>query len=313
MQTFVFKYPLVLLNLLWLPLWLWISLKYWHSSKHVLYSSLSFFKGSNKNPRIFPLCCRTLTLTCLIIALARPQGVITHTHNSSGIDILLAIDLSSSMRIPDFAINQVQQTSRIEAAKSVVANFIKKRKHDRIGLVAFARYPYLVSPLTLNHSWLLKNLDRLNAGLIEDGTAIGSAVIMGINRLKDLKAKTRLIILLTDGINNYGDITPTLASEVARNFKTKIYTIMVGNDQFFPVDERTLVQMAETTGGNFYKASDMHTLKGIYKEIDLLEKTKVKIKGFCEYIEFFPLCLYLGCLFLLLEFYLVTGRYRILS
>ncbi len=313
MQTFAFKYPAVLLNFLWIPLWLWLSLKVWHSHSYIFHSSLDFFKTKSVNPRKVPLCCRLFALICLILALARPQGIITHTQCSSGIDIILAIDLSSSMQIPDMAINQMQQTTRLDAAKAVVASFIAKRKYDRIGLIAFARYPYLVSPLTLNHPWLLKNLSRLNAGLLEDGTAIGSAITMGINRLKDLKAKTRLIILLTDGINNYGDVTPALAAEIARNFKTKIYTIMVGNDQFFPVDEKTLVQMAETTGGNFYRAADIHTLKGIYKEIDLLEKSKVKIKGFQEYTEIFPLCLYLCFSFLLLEFYFITGRYRILS
>ncbi|MGX8717376.1 MAG: VWA domain-containing protein, partial [bacterium] len=226
---------------------------------------------------------------------------------------LLALDLSSSMQIPDFSINQLQRTSRIQAAKAVLDEFIRKRSHDRIGLVAFARYPYLVSPLTLNHPWLLKNLERLNAGMVEDGTAIGSAIAMCVNRLKNLKAKTRLIILLTDGVNNFGDVSPMLAAETAETFKTKIYTIMVGNDQIFPVDEQTLVRMAEKTGGRFYKAYDIHSLKQVYQEIDQLEKTDAKVNTYNEYAEFFPIFLCLAFFFLLCEFLLKHYRYRILS
>ena len=149
--------------------------------------------------------------------------------------------------------------------------------------------------------------------MVEDGTAIGSAVAMCVNRLKNLKAKTRLIILLTDGVNNFGDISPMLAAETAETFKTKIYTIMVGNDQIFPVDEQVLVQMAEKTGGRFYKAYDIHSLKQVYQEIDQLEKTKVKMSGYNEYTEFFPLLLCLAFSFLLCEFLLKLYRYRVLS
>lgn len=313
MQSFTFKYPWILLNLLWVPLWLWLSLKVWHTRKFIFNSSIANLKPSHLHPRLIPNGFRALGLAFLVIALARPQGVISHTHNKSGIDLILALDLSSSMQIPDFSVSQMQRVSRIQAAKAVMAEFIEKRKYDRIGLVSFARYPYLVSPLTLNHPWLLKNLERLNAGLIEDGTAIGSAVTMSVNRLKDLKSKTRLIILLTDGVNNYGDVSPLLAAEVANNFQTKIYTIMVGNDQIFPVDEQTLVQMAEKTGGRFYRAYDVHTLQKVYEEIDTLEKTKVELQGYYEYIEFFPFFLIACALLLLVEFFLKNYRYRILS
>ena len=167
--------------------------------------------------------------------------------------------------------------------------------------------------MTLNHAWLLKNLDRLNAGLIEDGTAIGSAITMSINRLKDLKAKTRLIILLTDGVNNYGNVAPLLAADIAKSFQTKIYTIMVGNDQVFPVDEQTLVQMAEKTGGLFYRAYDVHSLKAIYKEINQLEKSKIVLEGFKTYNEFFPWFLLLALIFLSTEYFLKLTRYKVLS
>ena len=313
MSHFAFKYPLILLNLLWVPLWLWVCFKRWHNHKFVPVSSLRNFPFGSACPHRIPQIFRTLALASLIVALARPQGITSHFQNKSGVDILLALDLSSSMQIPDFSINQLQRTSRIQAAKAVLDEFIRKRSHDRIGLVAFARYPYLVSPLTLNHPWLLTNLERLNAGMVEDGTAIGSAIAMCVNRLKNLKAKTRLIILLTDGVNNFGDVSPMLAAETAETFKTKIYTIMVGNDQIFPVDEQTLVRMAEKTGGRFYKAYDIHSLKQVYREIDQLEKTDVKMDGYNEYAEFFPIFLCLAFFLLLCEFVLKHYRYRILS
>lgn len=314
MQSFVFSHPWVLFNLLWVPLWLWYSMGVWHAKSFIPHGSVHIFSGTSAHPHRVPLLLRACTLTCLIGALARPQMIIEHVNSSSsGIDMILALDLSTSMLIPDFSINQLRRTTRIDAAKEVLKGFIYKRKHDRIGLVSFARYPYLVSPLTLNHNWLLKNLERLNAGIIEDGTAIGSAITMSVNRLKDLTAKTRLIIILTDGVNNFGDVSPLLAAEVAQGFQIKIYTIMVGNDQVFPVDEQTLVQMAEKTGGLFYRAYDYQTLQGIYKEIDQLEKSSVTLEGFKTYTEFFPWLLALAGLFLALEFFLKNYRYRILS
>lgn len=313
MTHFSFRHPLILLNLLWLPFWLFFCLKVWHSPRFIRCASIDQLGHKSAHPHRIPMIFRTLALAMLILALARPQGIVSHTKNKSGVDILLALDLSSSMKIPDFSVNQLQRVSRINAAKAVLEEFIQKRENDRIGLVAFARYPYLVSPLTINHSWLLKNLKRLDAGLVEDGTAIGSAIAMCVNRLKALEAKTRLIILLTDGINNYGDVSPMLAAEAAKTFQTKIYTIMVGNDQFFPVDEQTLVQMAEKTGGRFYKAYDIHTLQQIYHEIDTLEKTDIEMNIFKEYTEFFPILLICAVIFLFCEFLLKQYRYRILS
>ena len=314
MQTFEFSHPWILLSLLILPFGLWIATKLGSPCHSIHYSALHLFQSKTHNPHFIPFIFRFLGLTCLILALARPRGVIEHKHSqSNGIDMILALDLSSSMQIPDFAVNQMQRVSRIHAAKAVLSEFIQQREQDRIGLVAFARYPYLVSPLTLNHAWLLKNLDRLNAGLIEDGTAIGSAITMSINRLKDLKAKTRLIILLTDGVNNYGNVAPLLAADIAKSFQTKIYTIMVGNDQVFPVDEQTLIQMAEKTGGLFYRAYDVHSLQAIYKEINQLEKSKVVLEGFKTYNEIFPWFLLLALIFLSTEYFLKLTRYKVLS
>ena len=206
-----------------------------------------------------------------------------------------------------------RRATGIEAAKGVLEDFIQQRPDDRIGLVSFARYPYLVSPLTLNHEWLLQNLQRLDAGLIEDGTAIGSAVTMCLNRLKELSAKTRLIVLLTDGVNNFGDVTPTLAATIANSFQTKIYAIMIGNDQVFPADEQTLARMAESTGGQFYRAYDLKSLQSVYQQIDTLEKTQVKQEGSKSYGELFFYALWAATALLLLEYFLKTHRYRILA
>lgn len=309
---FAFRYPWMLLNLLWLPLWFWIAMRVWQAKRFLMHSSIQPFQGLQTQPQKIPLLLRMGTLACIIFALARPQSVyeITH-HDSNGVDMMLALDLSTSMLIPDFTSGMGQRTTRIEAAKGVLKDFIQQRQEDRIGLVSFARYPYLVSPLTLNHEWLLQNLKRLNAGLIEDGTAIGSAVTMCLNRLKELSAKTRLIILLTDGVNNFGDVTPTLAANIAKSFQTKIYAIMIGNDQVFPTDEQTLAQMAETTGGRFYRAYDLKSLQSVYQEIDTLEKTKVKQEGSKSYGELFFYCLYAATALLLLEQFLKTHRYRI--
>lgn len=315
-EMFTFKHPWVLLNLLWVPLWFIFVLKRHRVDEALVFTSSRLVFKKNRpgsDPLWMPLLLRVLGVACLIMALARPCKVVQHSNvKSSGVDMLLALDLSSSMLVRDFSLNQFERTSRMEAAKYVLANFIKKRQQDRIGLVAFARYPYLVSPLTLNHAWLLKNLDRLQAGLIEDGTAIGSAVTTCVNRLKDLDGQSRVIVLLTDGVNNYGAVAPLMAAEVAENFQTKIYTVMAGNDQFFPVDEETLKQMAEKTGGRFYRAYDLSTLKGIYDEIDRLEKRSVDLEGNLSYEEFFAVLLIFALILFLLERFLAQTIFRVL-
>lgn len=312
--SFSFHYPWVLLGLLLLPLWYMVAFRVWRAKRFIVHSSVQPFQKLKAQPQRIPLLLRTLALASIITALARPQSVYeVINNNSNGVDMMLALDLSSSMLIPDFTDAMRRRTTRIEAAKNVLKDFIQQRDSDRIGLVSFARYPYLVSPLTLNHEWLLQNLKRLNAGSIEDGTAIGSAVTMCLNRLKELTAKTRLIILLTDGVNNFGDVTPTLAATIAKSFQTKIYAIMIGNDQVFPTDEQTMVSMAESTGGRFYRAYDMKNLQGVYKEIDQLEKTEVETESTKTYGELFLYCLYVAAALLSLEFFLKTRRYRIVA
>lgn len=274
---------------------------------------------------------RLLALSLIIIGLARPQeGEGFSEEQASGIDIVLAVDVSGSMLALDFTQTNEKLITRLDAAKDVILEFVKKRPSDRIGLVAFSRYPYLVSPLTLNHGWLEKNIERLQTGIGEDGTAIGSAIGMSVNRLRDLPSKSRVIILLTDGANNSGKISPIAASEAAASFDTKIYTIAAGiggivpvprtnsegqiihnawgqpliDRAHIPIDEETLQEMANITGGKFYRARDIEELSGIYDEINALEKTEVKLKQYASYKELFKWFVLAALLLILLEFFL---------
>lgn len=282
------------------------------------------------------LMLRLFALSLFIIALARPQFGKSISHvEASGIDIVLALDLSSSMLALDLATND-NLITRIDVSKAVLKDFIKDRPNDRIGLVAFARGPYLVSPLTLNHDWLLMNLDRLKVGLIEDGTAIGDAIAMSVNRLKDLPSKSRVVILLTDGANTAGQLSPLNAAEAAAAFNTKVYTVAAGKGgvvpafymntnkeivknrfgnpdiQSFnaPVDEKTLIEIAEITGAKSYHATNLNELKNIYKEINRLETTNVNLKTYSNYKEAFMLPLIIGLFTIGIERLLANTRFR---
>lgn len=274
---------------------------------------------------------RTLALSLLIIALARPRLGHGETEiEASGIDIVLAVDISGSMQAMDFKILG-KRYNRLEVVKRVIRDFIEKRETDRIALIAFAGEPYLVSPLTLNHDWLTKNLERLEIGLIEeDGTAIGSALIMSANRLKDLQAKSKVVVLLTDGVNNSGSIQPVTAAEAAAALKVKVYTIAAGTKGKAPfpvqdylgrtryrnvetdVDEPTLKEIARLTNGEFFRATDTEELEDIYNQIDELEKTEIQLKNFTYYDELFIYPLLIGLFFLLLEYLLGNTRLKTL-
>lgn len=254
---------------------------------------------------------KIFTITCIIFALARPQfGETTTEINASGIDILLAVDVSSSMEAMDFRL-QGQPVNRLEVVKDVVARFIEERPNDRIGLLAFAARPYLISPLTLDHDWLNKRLDSLSIGMIKDGTAIGSAIGSSVNRLHDQKAKSRIVILLTDGVNNSGKIPPLIATDVAKTLKIKVYTIGVGTRGTAPIpivqngrkrivrakvdiDEQTLKEVAEKTGALYFRATDTRSLEKIYEEINTMETTTRSIKKFENYRELFSYCIFLA-------------------
>jgi len=262
---------------------------------------------------------RLLAVVLLILALARPQTPVADSKiQSEGIDIVLAIDCSTSMLAEDFKLGG-QRQSRIEVVKNVVKDFIMGRKNDRIAIVAFASRAYTVCPLTLDYGWLLDNLDRVKTGLVEDGTAIGSGIATSLNRLRDVKAKSKVVILLTDGRNNTGKISPLTAAEAAKALKIKIYTIgagskgpvpypvkdFFGNTVYQPIevdiDEDTLIKIADMTGAKYFRATDTESLRKIYKEIDALEKTVIEEKGYLEYNELFGIFLIMSLSALVLE------------
>ena len=254
------------------------------------------------------LSCKILALALLIIALARPQiGRSTTEIEASGIDIILGVDVSGSMKAMDFSVDN-RPVNRLAAVKSVVGRFVRERPNDRIGLLAFAATPYLVSPLTLDHDWLERRLEDLQIGMIEDGTAIGSAIGSGVSRLKDEQSKSKIVILLTDGMNTAGKVPPLLAAEAAAALDVKVYTIGAGTRGVAPmpvddpfgrqvmrrvrvdIDEATLKQIADTTGGRYFRATDTSSLERIYLEIDQMETTTRTIKQFEHYRELFSTC-----------------------
>lgn len=247
-----------------------------------------------------------LAMALMITALARPQlGRAGKPVEASGIDMVLALDCSGSMEALDFKLDG-QPANRIDIVKSVVSKFIEARTNDRMGMVGFAGAPYLVSPLTLDHDWLQRNLDRVKIGSVEDGTAIGSALAASVNRLRDQTGKSKVVILLTDGQNNAGKVLPETAAQAAKALGVKVYTIGVGvrgeapmpvTDAFgnrrlvrmkVDVDEDTLKKVAEGTGGSFFRATDTESLQKIYAEIDRMEKTTYSFTQFESTNELFP-------------------------
>ncbi len=240
-----------------------------------------------------------LAAALMIVGLARPQRAHSRTEvTANGIDIVLGLDVSGSMQALDFLVDN-RRVNRNEVVKSVVSKFIEERPSDRIGLIAFAAAPYLVSPLTLDHDWLQQNLERVSTAVAaDDGTAIGSGIAAGVNRLRTTAAKSKVMILLTDGMNNTGKISPVAAAEAAKALGVKIYTIGVGVRGMAPipvrdeagrlhlimdkvdVDEKTLETVASVTGGTFYRATDTDSLQKIYEQINRLEKTAQSVQKF---------------------------------
>lgn len=269
---------------------------------------------------------KLLAVTSLIVALARPQlGNTTTEIEASGIDILLAVDVSGSMEAMDFKLKG-RPANRLEAVKAVVDRFIEERPNDRIGLVAFSGRPYLISPLTLDHDWLRKRLEALSIGMIEDGTAIGSAITSGVKRLNDQQSKSRIMILLTDGMNNKGKIPPLVAAEAAKALGIKVYTIGAGTRGSAPtpvtdafgrkrlikakvdIDEKTLTKVAELTGARYFRATDTTSLENIYGEINKMETTTRSIKQFEHYRELFGIFIGLAFFFLFADLFFNRKR-----
>jgi Ca-activated chloride channel family protein len=269
-----------------------------------------------------------LSAALMILGMARPQLAHGRTQvSASGIDIMLDLDVSGSMQALDFKLGG-QRVNRIDVVRSVVANFIGERPDDRIGLLSFAGAPYLVSPLTLDHGWLQQNLERVSVGGADDGTAIGSAIAASVNRLRDSTAKSKIVILLTDGMNNAGKLSPIAAAEAAKALGVKIYTIAVGVRGEAPVpvkdalgntrlvmakvdvDEKTLQSVAALTGGGFYRATDTDSLQRIYSEINRLEKTTRVAQHFEHVQELYGWALFPAVALLGLGFGLDNTRFR---
>jgi len=313
-----FAYPWVLFFLILIPMML---LWYWFRGKRkepsINYSSLKIFSSIPPNIRErlrhLPFILRCIALGLLIVALARPQSFSSGENiYSEGIDIAMVLDISGSMLAEDFKPN------RLEAAKNVIDEFIQGRSSDRIGLVIFSRDAFTQCPLTIDYSVLRNLLKDIKSGMIEDGTAIGNAIANGVNRLKDSEAKSKVIILLTDGINNAGEVNPISAAQIAKTFDIRIYAIGVGTRgeapypvqtpfglkyQMVPVeiDEAVLKEIASSTDGKYFRATNNKTLSQIYSEIDKLEKTRVEVTSYRSAKEFFYSWLLGGLALLFLE------------
>ncbi|MBF0570273.1 MAG: VWA domain-containing protein [Candidatus Omnitrophica bacterium] len=299
-----FKTPLVLFLV---PLLLAL---FWHEHRRregasFRFSSLFLMRHLDITWRaqwsFLPWVLRFLVLVLLLIALSGPRKLLAQSKLASeGIDIVLALDVSGSMSAEDYQING-QRISRLDIIKSTVENFVRQRKNDRMGLIVFGSQAYTVCPLTTDHDWLLENLRQVRIGLIEDATAIGSGIATSLLRLKNSKAKSKIIVLLTDGVNNSGKILPLDAAKMAQALGIKIYTIGAGTtgivpfpvtDEYgnrhyeqaqFDLDEDTLKKIAMMTGAEYFRAADTDSLRRIYAEIDKLEKTKIDEKGYKQY------------------------------
>jgi len=316
---------LLLVPVLLLP---WYLRGYKHRSATIRYSNLDLLRNlpspSNHTSRHVLFGMRVVALVLIVIALARPQSGHTEEEiTTEGIDIVLALDISSSMLAEDF-----KPKNRIEAAKQVAEKFIEGRHSDRIGMVVFAARSFTQCPLTLDYGVLINFLKQVEVGLIDDGTAIGLGMATAVDRLRNSKAKSKVVILLTDGRNNAGEIDPITAARLAQAFGIRVYTVGVGTrgDALYPVqdpffgkryvrmpveiDEATLTRIADLTDAKYFRATDRQSLEKIFAEIDQLEKTKIEVKQFTRYKELFVnwLAFALGVVFL--EVVLANTRFR---
>ncbi len=304
---FRFATPQAFLLLLFLIPLFYFSLRKQKRERSIAYSSLDVIRRAGLEASVWKryakLALRTVVLILIVFGMARPQtGRSESTVKSEGIDIMLLLDTSSSMQAQDF-----KPRNRLHVAKQVITDFVSKRSADRIGLVVFAAQAITQCPLTLDYAILTDLVERVDFGMLEDGTAIGVALATACNRLKDSEAKSRIVVLLTDGRNNVGLISPVTAAEVAKSFDIKVYTIGVGTRGPVPVpvddplfgrrmvamdmklDEATLKQIAQLTDGEYFRATDTEELMKIYDKIDELEKTAVETKSFVSYTDRFSL------------------------
>ncbi|MBN8544602.1 MAG: VWA domain-containing protein [Ignavibacteria bacterium] len=311
-----FAYPFVLLLLLVIPFILWYLKKKGEGRAAIQYSKAgeaAKFKDIRSRLSDLPKYLDIAALALLIIALARPQTELSEESvYAEGIDICVVLDVSGSMLAKDF------EPNRLEAAKVITREFISGRDNDRIGLVIFAKEAFTQCPLTVDHNAVVSLLDEIQSGFLEDGTAIGNALASGVNRLKDSESKSKVIILLTDGVNNAGEIDPNSAAEIAGQFGVRVYTVGVGTmgeapydipgpfgmqRQMVPVeiDEPLLQKIASGTGGKYFRATDNQKLESIYQEIDRLERTRIEVSSFKRKSEKFIFFASAGLIMLLLS------------
>ena len=324
-----FASPLFLILLSIIPLLAWDYLRRGDlRNASLAFSDISVAKNIRPGFRVkyrhMPMMLRMLAIFIFIIAMARPQaGQKEEEIITEGIDIILTLDTSSSMKAEDF-----KPQNRLGAAKEVIEEFIKSRKNDRIGLVVFARYSFTQCPLTLDYGTLLDLTEKIDIGIIEDGTAIGMAIANSVNRIRDSQAKSKIIILLTDGINNAGKIDPFTAAKTAKALGIKIYAIGAGKpgvalypveDPIFgkrymqmetEIDEELLRQIADETGGMYFRAKDEKGLRDIYETIGKLEKARIETKEYADYTEIVGGFLLLGIIIFLVETVLTNTVFR---
>ena len=327
-----FAHPYLLLLLLLLPLLAWLKGKRGQPPAFV-YSSVQLVRGilniTQTRSGGLLAALRWFILALLIVALAQPRFTKSETKiSASGIDIVVALDMSGSMASEDFEVGR-ERLNRLAMAKEVLKKFIEKRPSDRIGLVAFATQAYIAAPLTLDHDFLLQNLARLDLNTIDGSqTAIGSALSASINRLRELKSKSKIVILMTDGQNNAGKVAPLTVAEAAQTLKVKVYTIGVGMKGMAPmpvywngrrvgtrpepvdIDEDTLQKIANMTNGKYYRADNAQKFQAIYAEIDKLEKTEAEVKKFAHHDELFAWVISPGLALLLVEILLRHTIFR---
>lgn len=313
----VFRHPYFLLLLLLVPALVWLR----HARRRqapLTFSDASALLGLPRSPW---LALRWLSpalfaagLVFLVLAAARPQkGMSESRVDTEGVDIVLVVDTSTSMRAEDFS-TATKRMDRLDAAKSVIARFIEARPDDRIGIVAFAAMPYTIAPLSTDHAWLMLQMDRLQTGMLEDATAIGDAIASGVNRLRDSQAKSKIVVLLTDGIHNAGRLTPQDAAQAAAALGIKVYTVGAASDRprqcmgLFglamagpEIDDAMLTKIAETTGARYFRATDLASLEETYRQIDEMEKTKIELDQYTRYEERFAPLAILALLCLSLE------------
>ena len=334
-----FAYPWLLFLLLALPLLAWLRGQSGRAAA-LVFSSTAVLHGLGKSSASragkILRALLFLSLAFFVIALARPRlGKSLTQLEASGIDIMLVLDVSGSMLIKDFTVGGDPAT-RVDAVREVTRKFIEGRPNDRIGLIAFAGRPYVVSPMTLDHDWLLQNLDRIRVGLVEDGTAIGSGIAAAAGRLNDRKSKSRVLILLTDGENNSGKIPPNTAAEAVKALDIHLYAIGAGINGIAPApvpdrrggfltdlsgnyiyqnqpvhfNEAGLREVASIADGKFYRATDTQSLEEIYREIDQLEKSTVSVQKYQQYRDLFPAIIMAGCGLLLVQLLLAQTIWK---